>query len=97
MQMPPRREDDGLVAAMELRRLEDYVRFWREKGEGAAIAVHRIPDPELIKQGDRYLGTAHGHARSVLDTVATDGALVVQVNVRPVSGWPPASLAVAVS
>jgi glucose-1-phosphate thymidylyltransferase len=30
--------------------LEEYVRFWREKGEGAAIAVHRIPDPDLIKQ-----------------------------------------------
>jgi len=31
-------------------RLEEYVRFWRKKGEGAAIAVHREPDPELIKQ-----------------------------------------------
>jgi len=31
-------------------RLEDFVRFWREKGDGAAIAVHRVPDPELIKQ-----------------------------------------------
>jgi glucose-1-phosphate thymidylyltransferase len=30
--------------------LEDFVRFWRGKGEGAAIAVHRIADPELIKQ-----------------------------------------------
>ena len=30
--------------------LEDFVRFWREKGDGAAIAVHRVPDPELIKQ-----------------------------------------------
>jgi glucose-1-phosphate thymidylyltransferase len=30
--------------------LEDFVRFWRAKGEGAAIAVHRIDDPELIKQ-----------------------------------------------
>jgi glucose-1-phosphate thymidylyltransferase len=30
--------------------LEDYVRFWREKGEGAAIAVHHVADPELIKQ-----------------------------------------------
>jgi glucose-1-phosphate thymidylyltransferase len=31
-------------------RLEDFVRFWREAGDGAAIAVHRVPDPELIKQ-----------------------------------------------
>ncbi|MGH3081206.1 MAG: nucleotidyltransferase family protein [Gaiellaceae bacterium] len=31
-------------------RLEDFVRFWREKGDGAAIAVHRVPDPELLKQ-----------------------------------------------
>lgn len=30
--------------------LADYVRFWREKGDGAAISVHRISDPELIKQ-----------------------------------------------
>jgi glucose-1-phosphate thymidylyltransferase len=31
-------------------RLEDFVRFWREKGDGAAVAVHRVPDPELIRQ-----------------------------------------------
>ena len=30
--------------------LDDFVRFWRGKGDGAAIAVHRIDDPELIKQ-----------------------------------------------
>ena len=30
--------------------LQDFVRFWREKGEGAAIAVHHVPDRELIKQ-----------------------------------------------
>jgi glucose-1-phosphate thymidylyltransferase len=30
--------------------LVDFVRFWRGKGDGAAIAVHRIDDPELIKQ-----------------------------------------------
>ena len=30
--------------------LEDFVRFWREKSDGAAIAVHRVPDPEMIKQ-----------------------------------------------
>jgi glucose-1-phosphate thymidylyltransferase len=30
--------------------LGDFVRFWRAKGEGAAIAVHCVPDPELIKQ-----------------------------------------------
>jgi glucose-1-phosphate thymidylyltransferase len=30
--------------------LSDFVRFWREKGDGSAIAVHRVPDPELIKQ-----------------------------------------------
>jgi glucose-1-phosphate thymidylyltransferase len=31
-------------------RLEDFVRFWRQKGDGAAVAVHRVPDPDLIKQ-----------------------------------------------
>jgi glucose-1-phosphate thymidylyltransferase len=30
--------------------LSDFVRFWRGKGDGAAMAVHRVPDPELIKQ-----------------------------------------------
>lgn len=30
--------------------LEDFVRFWREKGNGAAIAVRHVADPELIKQ-----------------------------------------------
>jgi glucose-1-phosphate thymidylyltransferase len=30
--------------------LDEFVRFWRGKGDGAAIAVHRIDDPELIKQ-----------------------------------------------
>jgi glucose-1-phosphate thymidylyltransferase len=31
--------------------LEDFVGFWREKGEGAAaLAVHHVPDAELIKQ-----------------------------------------------
>lgn len=30
--------------------VEDYVRFWREKGNGSAIAVHRIADREQIKQ-----------------------------------------------
>lgn len=30
--------------------LEDLVSFWREKRGGAALAVHRVSDPELIKQ-----------------------------------------------
>jgi glucose-1-phosphate thymidylyltransferase len=29
---------------------EDFVRFWRGKAGGSALAVHRVPDPELIKQ-----------------------------------------------
>jgi glucose-1-phosphate thymidylyltransferase len=46
-------EDELLVVAGDNLieySLEDFVRFWRAKGEGAAIAVHRIDDPELIKQ-----------------------------------------------
>ncbi len=27
--------------------LSDYVAFWRAKGDGSAIAVHRLPDPSL--------------------------------------------------
>jgi glucose-1-phosphate thymidylyltransferase len=30
--------------------LEDYVGFWRGKAGGSAISVHRVADPELIKQ-----------------------------------------------
>ena len=30
--------------------LGDYVEFWRAKGAGSALAVHRIDDRELIKQ-----------------------------------------------
>jgi glucose-1-phosphate thymidylyltransferase len=30
--------------------LRDYVAYWREKGDGSAIAVHRVEDRELIKQ-----------------------------------------------
>ena len=30
--------------------LGDFVEFWRGKGGGAAMAVHRVTDPELIKQ-----------------------------------------------
>src|SRR5690242_12029298 len=43
------------------------------------------------------LPTANPVTRPVADTVATRGALVDQVTVRPVSGWPVASLGVAVS
>lgn len=31
-------------------RLDELVSFWRAKGEGAATAVHRVSDRELIKQ-----------------------------------------------
>jgi glucose-1-phosphate thymidylyltransferase len=30
--------------------LDDYVRFWRGKGEASAVAVHELDDAELIKQ-----------------------------------------------
>jgi glucose-1-phosphate thymidylyltransferase len=30
--------------------LDEYVRFWREKGEASALAVYELDDPELIKQ-----------------------------------------------
>jgi glucose-1-phosphate thymidylyltransferase len=29
--------------------LEEYVAFWREKGEGSAIAVHQLADPSLAR------------------------------------------------
>ena len=30
--------------------LVDYVAFWRQKGDGSAIALYRCPDRELVKQ-----------------------------------------------
>ena len=61
--------------------LDDFVRFWREKAEGAAIAVHRVPDPELIKQygvveldeNDRIVALEEkpAHPRSDLAAIAT--------------------------
>lgn len=30
--------------------LHDYVEWWRGKGEASAVAVHEVPDSELIKQ-----------------------------------------------
>jgi glucose-1-phosphate thymidylyltransferase len=59
--------------------LEDLVRFWRSKGEGAAIAVHRVTDPELIKQygvveldeNDRVVSIEEKPARPRSDLAAT--------------------------
>jgi glucose-1-phosphate thymidylyltransferase len=59
--------------------LEDLVRFWRSKGEGAAIAVHRVTDPELIKQygvveldeKDRVVSIEEKPARPRSDLAAT--------------------------
>jgi glucose-1-phosphate thymidylyltransferase len=45
-------EDVLVVAGDNLigYRLDELVSFWRGKGEGAATAVHRVSDRELIKQ-----------------------------------------------
>ena len=59
--------------------LDDLVRFWRSKGEGAAIAVHRVTDPELIKQygvveldeSDRVVSIEEKPARPRSDLAAT--------------------------
>ena len=59
--------------------LDDFVRFWREKGEGAAIAVHRVADRELIKQygvveldeGDRVVSLEEKPSRPRSDLAAT--------------------------
>jgi glucose-1-phosphate thymidylyltransferase len=59
--------------------LEDLVRFWQSKGEGAAIAVHRVTDPELIKQygvveldeNDRVVSIEEKPARPRSDLAAT--------------------------
>lgn len=59
--------------------MEDLVRFWGSKGDGAAIAVHRVTDPELIKQygvveldeSDRVVSIEEKPARPRSDLAAT--------------------------
>jgi glucose-1-phosphate thymidylyltransferase len=59
--------------------LEDLVRFWRSKGKGAAIAVHHVTDPELIRQygvvelddNDRVVSIEEKPARPRSDLAAT--------------------------
>jgi glucose-1-phosphate thymidylyltransferase len=60
-------------------RLEDFVAFWRGKGEGAGIAVHRVPDPALITQygvveldaGDRVVSLEEKPSQPRSDLAAT--------------------------
>jgi glucose-1-phosphate thymidylyltransferase len=61
--------------------LEEYVAFWRGKGQGSAIAVHRLADPSLaslygvveLDSGDRIvrLEEKPEHPRSDLVSTAT--------------------------
>jgi len=44
-------DDDLLVIAADNLfefSLADYIRFWREKGDGSALAVRRLADPSLL-------------------------------------------------
>ncbi len=58
--------------------LVDYVRFWRGKPDGSAIALYRCPDRKLIKQysivelgdGDRVLSFTEKPADPTTDLVA---------------------------
>jgi glucose-1-phosphate thymidylyltransferase len=77
--------DDGLlvIAADNLFEfsLADYIEFWREKGDGSAIAVHQLADPGLAKlygvveldADDRVIGMEEKpeHPRSDLVSTAT--------------------------
>jgi glucose-1-phosphate thymidylyltransferase len=61
--------------------LRDYTAFWRAKGDGSAIAVHRLPDPSLaslygvveLDDTDRVVGLEEKpeHPRSGLVSTAT--------------------------
>jgi glucose-1-phosphate thymidylyltransferase len=59
--------------------LGDFVSFWRGKGDGAAMAVHQVRDPELIKQygvvevdeNDRVVGLEEKPAHPRSDLAAT--------------------------
>ena len=78
-------DDDGLlvIAADNLFEfsIADYIAFWREKGDGSAIAVHQLADPALaslygvveLDAGDRVIGMEEKpeHPRSDLVSTAT--------------------------
>jgi glucose-1-phosphate thymidylyltransferase len=64
--------------------LGDFVGFWRGKGGGAAMAVHQVRDPELIKQygvvelddDDRIVGLEEKPAEPRSDLAATAAYLL---------------------
>lgn len=78
-------DEDGLlvIAADNLFEfsLADYIDFWRAKGDGSAIAVHRLADPSLaslygvveLDADDRVIGMEEKpeHPRSGLVSTAT--------------------------
>jgi len=78
-------DDDGLlvIAADNLFEfsIADYIAFWREKGDGSAIAVHQLADPALaslygvveLDAADRVIGMEEKpeHPRSDLVSTAT--------------------------
>lgn len=59
--------------------LRDYIDFWRVKGEGSAIAVHRLADPQLatlygvveLDADDRVVGLEEKPERPKSDLVST--------------------------
>lgn len=74
-------DDDLLIVAGDNLfdfSLVDYVRFWREKRDGSAIALYRCPDRELVKQysivelddGDRITSFIEKPAEPTTDLVA---------------------------
>lgn len=75
-------DDDLLVIAADNLfefSLVDYTRFWRGKGGGSAIAVHRLADPSLaplygvveLDEDDRLLGLEEKPSEPRSDLVST--------------------------
>jgi len=75
-------DDDLLVIAGDNLfgfALADYISFWRRKGGGSAIAVHRLPDPALahlygvveLDQDDRVVALEEKPERPRGDHVST--------------------------
>lgn len=59
--------------------LRNYIDFWRSKGDGSALAVHRLADPSLaplygvveLDEADRIVGMEEKPERPKSDVVAT--------------------------
>lgn len=86
-------EDDLLVIAADNLfdfSLREYIDFWRAKGDGSAIAVHKLADPSLaslygvveLDQSDRLIGLEEKPEQPRSDLVSTATYLFTRRHVQ---------------